>query len=85
MLVFTGGNLSRQSSADASSEASGRGWKRRIVNSLARTESYATAVTYEEDEKTRIMGCATMWHETSDEMIEMIKSIFRIDEDYSAR
>ena len=38
-----------------------------------------------EDEVTRVMGCATMWHESSDEMTEMIKSIFRIDEDYSAR
>ena len=41
--------------------------------------------TSDYDEVTRIMGCATMWHENSDEMIEMIKSIFRIDEDYSAR
>ena len=39
----------------------------------------------EEDQVTRVMGCATMWHENSDEMTEMIKSIFRIDEDYSAR
>ena len=29
------------------------------------------------DEMTRIKGCATMWHENSAEMIEMIKSIFR--------
>merc|ERR1719376_1942980 len=41
--------------------------------------------TEKSDNVTRIMGCATMWHENSDEMIEMIKSIFRIDEDYSAR
>ena len=38
-----------------------------------------------EDQVTRVMGCATMWHENSEEMIEMIKSIFRMDEDYSAR
>ena len=38
-----------------------------------------------EDTVTRVMGCATMWHENSEEMIEMLKSIFRIDEDYSAR
>jgi chitin synthase len=38
-----------------------------------------------EDDVTRIMGCATMWHENSEEMVVMIKSIFRMDEDYSAR
>jgi chitin synthase len=37
------------------------------------------------DTTTRIYGCATMWHENSDEIAEMLKSIFRIDEDYSAR
>ena len=31
------------------------------------------------------MGCATMWHESTEEICEMLKSIFRIDEDYSAR
>ena len=38
-----------------------------------------------EDTVTRVMGCATMWHESSEEIVEMLKSIFRIDEDYSAR
>ena len=37
------------------------------------------------DETTRIKGCATMWHENSDEICEMLKSIFRMDEDYCAR
>ena len=37
------------------------------------------------DRITRIKGCATMWHENSDEMCEMLKSIFRMDEDYCAR
>ena len=37
------------------------------------------------DDITRIKGCATMWHENSEEMIEMLKSIFRMDEDYCAR
>ena len=37
------------------------------------------------DKITKIYGCATMWHENKDEMIEMLKSIFRIDLDYSAR
>ena len=26
-----------------------------------------------------------MWHETEDEMMEMLKSIFRVDQDYSSR
>ena len=31
------------------------------------------------DKVTKIYGCATMWHETKEEMMEMLKSIFRID------
>ena len=50
------------------------------------------------DTTTRIYACATMWHETEDEMLEMLKSIFRwevfesishalhrVDSDYSKR
>ncbi|XP_049787548.1 chitin synthase chs-2-like [Schistocerca cancellata] len=37
------------------------------------------------DEVTRIYACATMWHETRDEMLEMLKSVFRMDIDQSAR
>ena len=37
------------------------------------------------DSITRIYACATMWHETKDEMMEMLKSLFRMDEDQSAR
>ena len=38
-----------------------------------------------EDEITRIKGCATMWHENSNEMSVLLKSFFRMDEDYCAR
>ena len=37
------------------------------------------------DEIPKIKGCATMWHETGTEMAVMLKSIFRMDKDYSAR
>lgn len=37
------------------------------------------------DSITRIYACATMWHETKGEMMEMMKSLFRMDEDQSAR
>ncbi|XP_026324913.1 chitin synthase chs-2 isoform X3 [Hyposmocoma kahamanoa] len=37
------------------------------------------------DQITRIYACATMWHETKDEMIEFLKSILRMDEDQCAR
>ena len=46
---------------------------------------YAAQGIRPEDTVTRILGCATMWHENSDEMREMLKLIFRMDEDYSAR
>lgn len=37
------------------------------------------------DHITRIYACATLWHETRDEMIEFLKSIMRMDEDQCAR
>jgi chitin synthase len=33
----------------------------------------------------RILACVTMWHETEEEMLEMLRSIVRMDEDQSAR
>lgn len=51
------------------------------------TESSQTNVpkTKTSDSLTRIYACATMWHETRGEMMEMLKSILRMDEDQSAR
>ena len=37
------------------------------------------------DSITRIYACATMWHETTEEMLAMLKSVFYMDEDQSAR
>ena len=33
----------------------------------------------------RIYACATMWHETREEMTELMKSIFRMDKDHAER
>ena len=51
------------------------------------TESSQTNATKTKtsDSITRIYACATMWHETQSEMREMLKSLFRMDEDQSAR
>lgn len=37
------------------------------------------------DHTTRIIACATMWHENNDEMKEFLKSVMRLDEDQCAR
>jgi chitin synthase len=33
----------------------------------------------------RVYACATMWHETPNEMMTMLKSVFRMDSDQAAR
>lgn len=43
------------------------------------------ANAYNKDYIVRIFACATMWHETAEEMIQMLKSVMRMDEDQSAR
>nr|XP_022916175.1 uncharacterized protein LOC111426060 [Onthophagus taurus] len=40
---------------------------------------------YQEDIIPRIYACGTMWHETTDEMMEFLKSILRMDADQNAR
>lgn len=39
----------------------------------------------EKDKIPQLIVCATMWHETEDEMMEFLKSIVRLDEDQCAR
>lgn len=36
------------------------------------------------DNITRIYACATMWHETKEEMVAFLKSVLRLDEDQCA-
>ena len=50
--------------------------KDRKISSGLYLNDYKT-LRFGRDDITRIKGCATMWHENSEEMIEMIKSIFR--------
>ncbi|KAF4523722.1 hypothetical protein B566_EDAN011586 [Ephemera danica] len=38
----------------------------------------------EEDNIPRVIACATMWHETREEMMGLLKSVMRMDEDHCA-
>ena len=41
------------------------------------SDGKTSSVVRPSDKITKIYGCATMWHENKEEMIEMLKSIFR--------
>ena len=43
------------------------------------------SVAKEEDYITKLLISATLWHETKEEMIQMLKSLFRLDEDQCAK
>ena len=68
--------------ADAEQNRSGKKKKRKIS---AFSDTNYDFDNIDLDTTTRIYGCATMWHENTEEISEMLKSIFRIDEDYFSR
>lgn len=39
----------------------------------------------ESDKIPHIIACATMWHEEKSEMLQMLKSVLRLDDDQCAR
>lgn len=51
----------------------------------SRRESRRQSQLDDGDDVTRIYACATMWHETKDEMLQLLKSLLRMDYDQSAR
>lgn len=47
--------------------------------------SSSSMMSNEFDEPVKIYACATMWHETNEEMMQMLKSVMRVDADQCAR
>ncbi|XP_037268092.2 chitin synthase chs-2 isoform X3 [Rhipicephalus microplus] len=59
---------------------------REAIEASFRTAKPSSREDVEEgDDVTRIYACATMWHETKDEMLQLLKSVLRMDYDQSAR
>lgn len=60
--------------------------RRNVVDELVKIkdDSPMDVTEIDEDKVTRIYACGTMWHETHEEMIEFLKTIFRMDEDQAA-
>uniref|UniRef100_A0A914VNP4 chitin synthase n=1 Tax=Plectus sambesii TaxID=2011161 RepID=A0A914VNP4_9BILA len=54
-------------------------------HSVALSTTSLSMFNREVDQLTKIYICATLWHETPTEMVQMLKSIVRMDEDQSAR
>ena len=77
--LFSNTQYSNEAHTDEESYMDGNIVKGRLA------PSEADDGTEKEDLVTRIKGCVTMWHETRDEMREILKSLFRIDNDYHAR
>jgi chitin synthase len=56
-----------------------------LYSEFPKSETSKTSSVKNTDKISRIYACATMWHENKEEMMEMLKSLYRIDMDYSAR
>ncbi|XP_017480643.1 PREDICTED: uncharacterized protein LOC108369929 isoform X2 [Rhagoletis zephyria] len=54
-------------------------------SSKIQMSSESPADIMESDKIPQLIVCATMWHETQEEMMEFLKSIIRLDEDQCAR
>lgn len=50
-----------------------------------RADTKASRDIQEEDKIPQLIVCATMWHETEEELMAFLKSIVRLDEDQCAR
>ena len=73
-------STSAESSTGYRTKMSIRERQRELIRSGSTSKADLRYVNNDVDEITRIKGCATMWHESEEEMTEMLKSLFRIDE-----